>query len=187
MLELSRKTFNPTLTFKADSPGSLSVEFASLNVLDHDGDITLPGAFGEQHVRIQSHGHDTRSWTIGKGIIRESADKAVMEGLLNLDMTDGKNAHASLKFDLEHGTPLQEWSYVFEIMDADFAERDGREVRMLKRLKVHSVDPVFLGAGIGTHTMGIKSVSGLAYAEFCDEVVSIAKEFCERTKTRSEL
>jgi hypothetical protein len=111
-----------------------------------------------------------------------------MDGLLNLEMTDGKNAHASLKFDLEHGTPLQEWSYVFEILDADFAERDGREVRMLKKLKVHSVDPVFLGAGVGTRTTGVKSaISGLGFVEFVEEMSTLANELRERTKSRSEV
>jgi len=186
MPDLLRKTFSPSLAFKADTPGALSVEFASLNTLDHDGDITLPGAFGIQEVRIQSHGHDMRSWTIGKGTIKETQDKAIMDGLLNLEMTDGQNAHASLKFDLEHGTPLQEWSYIFEIRDADFGERDGQQVRFLKSLKVYSVDPVFLGAGIGTRTTSVKS-AGLGYMEFCEEVDAFVAELQQRTKSRIEV
>jgi hypothetical protein len=166
MPELITKLFTPShIELKADAPGSLSVEFATLNVIDHDGDITLPGAFGDQEVRIQSHGHDTHGWSIGKGSIKESGDRAIMDGKLNLDMAGGKEGYASLKFDMENGTPLQEWSYVFDIADADFGERDGRPVRFLKRLNVHSVDPVFLGAGIGTHTLAVKEVKSLPLAE----------------------
>jgi hypothetical protein len=187
MPEYIRKAFTPSLSFKAgDAPGALSVEFATLNVLDLDGDITLPGAFGIQEVRIQSHGHNTSQWTIGKGTIKETDGKAVMDGQLNLDMDVGKEAHASLKFDLEHGSPLQEWSYIFEIQDADFGERDGREVRFLKRLKVYSVDPVFLGAGIGTRTTAVKS-AGLPYMEFCEELDALVKELQDRTKSRIDM
>ena len=186
MLDLTRKTFTPKVSFKAETPGAISVEFATLKAVDHDGDVTLPGAFGEQHVRIQPHGHDTHEFSIGKGRIFESGDKAVLDGLLNLDMTAGKDAHASLKFDLEHGEPLQEWSYIFEILDADFGEHEGHQVRFLKRLKVHSVDPVFLGAGIGTRTTGIKSAD-LTYQELLDEADGLVKLLMQRTKSRLEL
>lgn len=152
-----RKSFQP-LGARADSPGAISVRFASLNQIDADGDVTLPGAFGNQTVRIQSHGHATSTWTIGKGVIREEGDAAIMDGLLNLDMPEGRNAHASLKFDLEKGEPLQQWSYVFQIEDADFGQYQGQTVRFLKRLKVHSVDPVFLGAGVGTATLAVKGI-----------------------------
>jgi hypothetical protein len=52
---------------------------------------------------------------------------------------------------------LQEWSYSFDILDASFGEFEGKQVRFLRKLKVHEVSPVMLGAGIGTHTRAIKS------------------------------
>ena len=186
MVDLIRKLFAPRVNLKADTPGALSVEFATFNIVDLDRDVTIPGAFGEQGVRIQSHGHNTSSWSIGKGTISESGDKAVMDGLLNLDMAEGKEAHASLKFDLEHGEPLQEWSYVFEIMDSDFGEHQGQQVRFLKRLKVFSVDPVFLGAGVGTRTTGVKSLDSLSFTDAVDEYARLVTEFNERVRSRKD-
>lgn len=183
---LVTKRFTPRVSLKAETPGALTVEFATLNVVDLDGDVTIPGAFGKQSVRIQPFGHDTRQFSIGKGTISESGDKAVLEGLLNLDMEMGREAHAALKFDMENGEPLQEWSYIFEILDADFGEQDGRQVRILKRLKVHSVDPVFLGAGIGTRTTGVKALFDRPFTEFLDEAESLVKELVRRAKDRSE-
>ena len=182
MAETNRKVFTPTLSLKADTPGAIAVEFATLNIIDLDQDVTVPGAFGEQSVRIQGFSHDTGDFSIGKGTIRESADKAVMDGLLNLEMMMGKEAYASLKFDLEHGEPLQEWSYIYSVLDADFGEFQGQQVRFLKRLKVHSVDPVFLGAGIGTRTTGVKSA--LTFLEHCEGIDEDVKTFLKRLGER---
>lgn len=182
MLDLVRKSFIPNVSLKADTPGAISVEFATLKVIDHDNDVTLPGAFGKQGVRMQPFGHDTRQFSIGKGTISESGDKAIFDGLINLDMQAGKDAHSSLKFDLEHGDPLQEWSYIFEILDADFGEHEGHQVRFLKRLKVHSVDPVFLGAGLGTRTTGVKGLVDLPFSEFLEQADALVTELSERAK-----
>lgn len=181
-MEWLTKTFTPRISLKADAPGSLSVEFATLNVIDKDGDVTIPGAFGQQGVRIQASGHDTMDFSIGKGTVVESGDKAIMNGLLNLDMSRGKDAYASLKFDMENGEPLQEWSYIYSVIDSSYGEFDGKQVRFLKRLKVFSVDPVFLGAGIGTRTTGIKSAA--PYSEFVEQVDRLLAELVERTKSR---
>lgn len=156
MPNLERKTIPALPTLKDAATGEISVEFATLNVRDHDGDITLPGAFGKQDVRIQPFGHDLASWSIGKGQTKESRDKAIFEGRLNLDSAEGREAYSSLKFDLENGAPLQEWSYTFQVEDSESGQEEGEAVRFLKKIKVFSVDPVFLGAGIGTRTLAIK-------------------------------
>lgn len=188
MPDILRKTFTPSaVSLKADAPGTLTVEFATLNTVDLDGDVTLPGAFGAQDVRIQSHGHDTYRWSIGKGTIGESGDKAVLTGLLNLEMAEGKEAYASLKFDLEHGAPLQEWSYVYRVLDADFGDFEGRPVRFLKRLKVLSVDPVFLGAGIGTQTTALKGADDLTFSEHCEQTAGQIAALLARVKSRADL
>lgn len=185
--EHASKIFVPQVSFKADAPpGTIEVEFAALNKIDLDRDVTLPGAFGEQQVRIQSHGHDTFDFSIGKGTIRESGDKAILSGRLNLNMTRGKDAFESLKFDMEHGTPLQEWSYIYDPVDYSFGEFEGQKVRFLKQLKVYSVDPVFLGAGIGTRTTNVKSAD-LGYGDLLDEADGIIKLVIERTKSRLDM
>ena len=61
---------------KAD--GSAIVVFATLNVVDKDGDITLPGAFGEQTVKIQP-AHDWSAPNIGMAKIREVKDEVIAD------------------------------------------------------------------------------------------------------------
>lgn len=151
-----RKTFKvtPTLEFKQGTPGLVTCRFATLNVVDSDGDVTLPGAFGNQTVRMQPYGHDTWALPIGKGAIREEGDAAIADLQINLEI--GQQAYSALKFDMEHGPPAIEWSYVFDILEEERGKFDGQDVRFLKGLRVHSVDPVFLGAGVNTGTLSVK-------------------------------
>lgn len=153
-----RKVFTAAVSLKADAePGTLIAKFAQLNVKDSDGDVTLPGAFGEQQVRVQPYGHDTRHPSIGKGTIREDGEAAIFEGQLNLKMAAGREVYESLKFDMENGDgPLTEFSYIYDIVDSETGEHEGEKVQFLKALKVHSVDPVFLGAGVDTGLVGVK-------------------------------
>jgi len=162
---MESKTLRP-ISFKAtDAKGSITAVFATMNVVDLDGDVTLPGAFGSQAVRIQPGGHNTSMLPIGKGTVRESGNQAILDGQLNLGSDAGREAYAALKFDAENGSPLIEWSYIFHVAEAEYGDFNGKRVRFLKRLKVHSVDPVFLGAGIGTHTVAVKAATGLSTAE----------------------
>ena len=151
--------------------GAIRVEFATLNVVDKDGDVTLPGAIGKQDVRIQPYGHDTYSASIGKGSVSEIGGKAVLEGMLNLAMPEGKSAYESLKFDIEHGPSLQEWSYTFKLLEWDYRELDGEPSRHLKSLKIYSVDPVFIGAGDNTRTLSVKSYSDDDFQKAVDAAV----------------
>ena len=153
---MNRKTFASAVELKQGAEGVVRAAFATLNVIDNDGDITEPGAFGTQAVRVQPFGHDLRALPVGKGSIFEEADKAVLEAQLNLETQPGRDMLSGLKFDLDNGPPLIEWSYTFDILEATDDVRDGTPVRILKRLKVHSVDPVFIGAGVATATLSAK-------------------------------
>jgi hypothetical protein len=42
-------------------------------------------------------------------------------------------ARDAQKFDLATGQPVQEWSYGFQTLDYAFEQRDGMQVRVLKR------------------------------------------------------
>lgn len=144
-----------SLEIKAEGDqGIVSAAFATLNVVDLDGDLTEPGAFGSQDVRMAQWGHDWASLPIGRGRIREQGDQAIFDGSFFLDTDHGKNSFATVK-----GLgDLQEWSYGFDVLDWGYAERDGRTIRILKKMKVHEVSPVMLGAGVGTHTLDIKGL-----------------------------
>lgn len=151
---MERKTFTG-VTFKADGePGEVSAVFATLGVIDHQGDVTMPGAFTDgEPVRISAWNHGWDSLPVGRGEIRELDGQAVLKGRFFLNTTGGREHYETVKALGE----LQEWSYGFDILEESFGEYQGRQVRFLRKLKVHEVSPVMLGAGIGTHTTDIKS------------------------------
>jgi hypothetical protein len=138
--------------------GTVKAVFSTFDVVDHDGDVTAPGAIEDgAPVRISAYGH--ASWggalPVGKGVVRIKGGEAILEGQFFLDTTHGRDTFETVKQLSEDG--LQEWSYGFDVLDAEPAERDGKQVRLLKRLKVHEVSPVLLGAGINTRTLVAKS------------------------------
>lgn len=145
-----------TFTVKEVSDkGEFEAIIATLGVIDHDGDIIMPGAFGKQHVSILP-AHDRRSASLGKAILTEEGDKAIARGKFNLDTQAGREMHSALMFDLKEGEPIQEWSFGFHIDESGEETVDGVVVRMLKKLAVHEVSPVLKGAGIGTGTLSAK-------------------------------
>ena len=179
---LQRKMLQPTaIEFKADAPGVVVARFATLNVIDKDEDVTLPGAFGSQQVRMQPFGHDTGHPAIGKGSIVEEGDEAIATLHINLGMMEGKETYESLRFDAENGPPLTEWSYTFDVEKWSRGQFQGRDVRFLEAMKVHSVDPVFLGAGVGTATLAVKSHDGETYADHAEHVLTDVQAFVTRS------
>ncbi len=154
-MEIIRKIFAGT-SLKADHAGSGTAHIATLNVVDHDGDVTLPGAFGTQHTKMLP-AHDWSHVPIGKAKIHEDGDKVLADFSLNLDIESARDWHAALKHDLASDPPLQEWSYGFGVIEASFGDFEGQEVRFLKKLKVREISPVLVGAGVGTHTVAVKN------------------------------
>src|SRR3972149_5703320 len=165
---MERKLFQPSaIELKAETPGMVIARFATLNVIDRDGGWTLPGAFGQQPVRVAGFGHNTSTPTIGKGTIAEEGDEAIATLRINLAMAEGKETYESLKFDAEHGAPLTEWSYTFDVGKWSNGQFEGHDVRFLESLRVHSVDPVFLGAGVETGTLSVKEEKPFANEHAC--------------------
>jgi HK97 family phage prohead protease len=139
-----------------DEAGTGLARIATLSAVDSDGDTYQRGAFGEQWAPILV-AHNRRMVPVGKARIYEDGDAAMAELHVNLETQAGRDWHAALKFDLAKGEPVQEWSYGYDVVDADFQiRRDGR-VRVLKKLNVAEVSTVVQGAGEGTRTIAIKS------------------------------
>lgn len=141
-----------------DDAGRGLARIALLSEVDHDGDTYEPGAFssqGDQSALILA-GHNWTGVPLGKARVYEDGNEAMAELQLNLDSAAGKEWHSVLKFDMEHGRPVQEWSYGFRVLDSTVAQRDGKRIRILKKLKVFEVSPVVQGAGIGTGTLVMK-------------------------------
>ena len=167
---MTRKAFSRVEIKDADK-GEVVAVFATLNVIDSDGDVTPPGAFEDgAKVRISAYGH--KSWEgvlpVGKGSIREIGTEAVMAGRFFMDTEAGADTFKVVKELGEDG--LQEWSYGYDPVEYSFGEFGDQHVRFLNKLKVHEVSPVLLGAGVGTRLLTAKS--GLQFAEHVEAVVA---------------
>ena len=135
--------------------GRFEAVFATLNVIDKDGDLTLPGAFGEQQVIVSAYGHG--SWggalPVGKGRIFERGEEAIVDGQFFLDTQAGQQTYLTVK----NVGDLQEWSYALPEIDYEMRDENGQRIRVLKRIRVNEVSPVLMGAGVATRLLDIKS------------------------------
>lgn len=147
------KTYRGKMQFKADGEnGQFTAVFATLNVIDHDDDVTLPGAFDDQDVLIEpwNHGWDL---PVGKGMIHEEGEEAIVDGRFFLEIPEAKNHYVVAK----ELSEKQEWSYTFRVLEWKQGEFEGRKVRFLEKMEVIGVSQVSKGAGINTRTTDIKS------------------------------
>lgn len=150
-----------------EATGEIRAVFATLDVIDRDGDVLLPKSIGTQRVRLSSYGH--QSWAgampIGKGEAVEQGNEAIFAGRVFLDMP-----HAKEQFDLVRNMgDLQEWSFSLQDVVSDNVQRDGKSVRMIKSVRVHEVSPVFAGAGLHTRLLHAKGLDDCRCKELCDE------------------
>lgn len=161
-----------------EDQGLVRAVFSTFNVIDSDGDVTLPGAFEEgKAVRISAYNHT--SWggalPVGKGTIHANDEEAILEGQFFLDTAAGRDTFAVVK---QMGE-LQEWSYGFDVIEAEPGHFNGEAVTFLKRVDVHEVSPVLLGAGVNTRTLAAKS-RGQKLSDHIAAVVAEAGVVTER-------
>ena len=135
-----------------DDTGSFRAVFSTFdfNEPDKHGDITLPGSFTDgEKVKIAAWGHDWGALPVGRGVIHSDNYKAWVDGKFFIDTTHGLDTYNTIKGLAE----LNQWSYGFDVIDSEII--DGH--RVLKKLKVHEVSPVLIGAGNHTGLESIKS------------------------------
>ena len=153
---MKTKAFEARLKLLGE-PGEFTAVFSRFNVIDHDGDVTVPGAFTEgQAVRIAYWGHRWQDLPVGRGTIHADSEKAVVRGRFFLDTQAGRETYQVVK---NLSPDLQEWSYGYDVLESEPGTFQGQRVTFLKRLTVFEVSPVMLGAGVGTGTTAIKSGS----------------------------
>lgn len=172
------------IELKKDKPGSFTAKFATLNVIDKDGDVILSGAIpaGKQ-VLISSYMHG--SWSdrlpVGKGVIRIENDDALVDGEFNLNTESGKEHYEAIKFAPE----LQEWSFGFRIKAIDEESEWSQNPnvwRVIKELDIFEVSPVLRGAGVDTRVLSIKSDNPSPFIDELEAVLATASKFIERSK-----
>jgi len=189
MQNIERKTFTG-IELKADKPGSFTARIATLNVIDKDGDVTLPGAFpADKTILISAYMHG--SWMgelpVGKGVIIEKGEEVLVEGEFNLNTETGKEHYETLKF----APDLSEWSYGYLVLavDEDSEWNDNPKVyRVLKQLDVFEASPVLRGAGVNTALLAIKNDKmGTTYADHMETVLAAVTDLVDRTKSLADL
>lgn len=187
MQENEQKAFKPIeFEWKAAEDGGFSATFATLNTIDHHGDVTVPGAFENgKSVFIGAYQHSMGNLPVGRGVVRADEERAWVEGNFWLDTQSGQETYTAVKNSLD----LMEWSYIFTVEQADFGpfETEGKavDVRFLKKVDVWSIDPVLRGAGIGTRTNSIKSFSnGLTFIDHAAGIAEAVEDFVARAKGR---
>lgn len=152
------------LEIKDAEKGEVAAVVATLGVVDNDGDVLLPGCVkgGEAQVKMSGYGHDVvldGVAPVGMGVIKEQGDSLVFKGRFFLSTERGREAFATVK---ELGS-AGEWSFGFPRgvttgeMTKEWAQKGAR--RLISGLTPIEASPVFVGAGIGTRTLSVKTAS----------------------------
>ena len=169
--------------------GAVRAVFATLSAIDHDGDMILPGAIGEQRVRMSAYGH--QSWygelPVGKGRVYEEGENAIFEGQFFLTTTPGRDTYETVKAMGD----LQEWSFALPEIESEMRTTpEGQNFRAIKKVTVPEVSPVLLGAGVNTRTLDVKNAQGPKDMKLIDHVewlLAQANDVAERIKSVAEM
>ncbi len=177
-----------SVELKVDDEGQFEAIFSTFDVIDHDGDVTLAGAFEDgAEVVVGAYGHS--SWMgelpVGKGVIKTTDKDARIVGSFFLNTTSGKEHHAVAK---ELGTK-QEWRYGYRLLREgnidDLPNELSSARRVLAKVAVDEASQVLKGAGIDTHTVTVKQKTE------DDEAVAVQglaiKELARFERTRNSL
>jgi hypothetical protein len=136
--------------------GRVTAVFATLNVADSDGDVTLPGAFTEgQEVFLSEWNHSSVAGTelpVGRGKIRVSGTKIFVDAEYFVNTKRGREAFETIKA----MGPLAQWSYGYIVRDYEPGDRAGVN-RYLTEIEVYEASPVYRGAGVGTGTVSVSA------------------------------
>lgn len=175
------------LQFKDADKGEVEAIFATLGVVDKDGDIIRAGAIQDgQRVKVSGYNHDAifGAKPVGKGMVAERGDQAIFNGKIFLDTRDGLDTYNLLK----GMGPDQEWSFGFRILDSaapSSAEKADGARRVITKLDIFEVSPVFEGAGVNTRTTAVKAAETPVVVEPPeDPTVVAAREEADRAQRR---
>jgi hypothetical protein len=152
---------------KSATKGTVSAVFSTFNVIDKDGDLTLPGAIKDgTQVVISAYGHQSHNGVlpVGKGIIRTTNTEAVLDGQFFLGTQHGRETFEVVKALSEAG--LQEWSYSLQNVKRRAVSEGGQHYYVIEDIGlIKEVSPVLIGSGVNTRTLTAKSATGADLAE----------------------
>lgn len=186
-----RKSFGlGSIEIKDATQGLIQAKFATFNVVDLDGDWTLPTAFeAGAKVKMSAFGHT--SWRgqlpIGKGVIRLEKDFAFFDGQFFMNTVSGRESFETVKAMGD----LQEFSYGYDVLQegqlTDELKLKGAR-RVLAKQLVHEISPVLVGAG-GEGRTGLLSVKEAEISDAAEKETGTdaRRELVKFLKTRARL
>jgi len=165
--------------------GSFEAVFATLDVVDLDGDIIRPGALKGGNVRVSAYNHS--SWggalPVGRGIATERGDELVFKGRFFLSTTMGRDTYLTVK---ELSPDLQQYSFGYDVLTESRPDSGSKANRIIESMDVFEISPVLLGAGIATRTLDVKS-GGLRLADHIDMLRDGMTELAGRVQALKEM
>jgi hypothetical protein len=156
---LQTKSFGP-LVVKDVVKGEVQAVVNTLNIVDRDGDVILPGAILDGSiVKMSAYGHDTileGAPPAGMGTVTEKENQMVLSGRFFLGTQRGRESFEIVRETAEHG----EWSIGYRnVKTAPMTEewKSAGARRVIASLDLIEVSPVFEGANQMTGTLAVKS------------------------------
>ena len=130
---------------------------------DSVGDVVMPGAFKDDLERWEAKGDPlpviwSHDWAdpfshIGSVVKAEETEA----GLQVTGQLDLENPKAVQVYRLLKGRRVTQFSFAYDVEDAGWGQKDGREVFELRKLKVHEVGPCLVGANQATELLAVKA------------------------------
>lgn len=164
MEDIVRKTL-ADLEWKSDAghEGEFRAAIATYDTVDHDGDVTLPGAIPQgSRLVISPFNHSSAkgdALPVGYGVTSTDGKRAYVDGKFLLNTPEGKSAYLTTKALHEQG--IGEWSYAFRVGNASTERKELSQYpgskRILKAVLPKEASLVFAGAGLGTETLAVKA------------------------------
>lgn len=141
--------------------GIVHAQFATYGEEDHHKDVHQEGCFEDGAAMLVSaynHGSWSGGLPTGKAVLRDTKSGPVAEMQFFMNTEHGREAFETVK----SVGDLQQWSYGFDVVESERGQHksaDGSEtnVRFLKKMKVHEISPVLVGAGKSTQTLAVKA------------------------------
>ena len=178
------KTLRAPLAFKDPAKGEFSAIFSTFDVVDLTGDIILASAV-EQGVQLPVlWAHDHFSPPVAVGVTRHAENKALIDGHFILDSQAGRDAHAAAVAMQK----TQEMSWAFKVLEVEFVERDGKQLRIIKKTQPFEVSFVLRGAA-GPGRTGIVAIKdhGLTFSAEAEAALDAVHAIAARAASLAEM
>ena len=176
MSETRTKHLGP-LEIKSEDRGEVEAVVCSLNVVDHDHEVVLPGAIKDgARVKLSSFGHSAvfGDAPVGKGVVYVTEDRAILKANFFLSTTRGREAFETVK---AMGAD-SEWSIGFVPTKFGEMTKEWKEMgaeRLLAAIDLFECSPVLRGASPFTSTIGVKEAVKEGVKEAAEEVAARAQ------------